>query len=63
LNFTFGTTDLVGLWRLVQAVVYQDRTIAAAMQMASIATCEGEHGWDDYLLLFHVDPAVRRDPL
>lgn len=28
---------------------------------AVIAYCQGEHGWDDYLLLDHFDPTVQLD--
>ena len=63
LNFTFGTEDLRALWERVQEALYRDRNLAGPMGVASIATCEGEHGWDDYLLLHHFDPGVKRDVL
>jgi hypothetical protein len=28
-----------------------------------IATCEGDHGWDDYLLLLHFDRRLKLDAL
>ena len=46
-NFTFGTVDLA----------------ARSMAAASMAKCEGPHGWDDYLLLHHFDPMVKRNAL
>jgi hypothetical protein len=32
------------------------------MRRSSMAMCEGAHGWGDYLLLHHFDPAVPIDP-
>ena len=26
-----------------------------------MAVCEGQHGWDDYLLLHHYDAELKRD--
>ena len=62
-NFTFGTEDLPALWREVQARLYADPQLGAWMSAASMAMCEGPNGWDDYLLLYHFDPAVERDAL
>ena len=63
LNFTFGTNDLRALWNLIQQEVYRDPLLASSMAAASMAVCEGEHGWDDYLLLYHFDSAVKTDVL
>jgi hypothetical protein len=63
LNFTFGTDDLEGLWRYIWEALFRDQQFRGPMEVASIVTCEGEHGWDDYLLLYHFDPAVKRDAL
>ncbi|HXF59546.1 MAG TPA: hypothetical protein VN539_06955 [Candidatus Saccharimonadales bacterium] len=62
-NFTLGTRDLKALWATIRAEVYGDPTLGELVSRSSIATCEGSHGWDDYLLLHHFDPKVRRDQL
>ena len=62
-NFTFGTDDLPALWREIQLRLYSDPQLAQAMAEASMAMCEGSHGWDDYLLLYHFDSSVKRDAL
>jgi hypothetical protein len=62
-NFTFATEDLATLWREVQSRLYSDPLLGNSMGAASMAMCEGAHGWDDYLLLYHFDPAVVRDTL
>ena len=62
-NFTFGTEDLEGLWTEIQSAVYRNPALAEPMAKSSIVVCEGENGWNDYLLLFHFDPDVPRDEL
>lgn len=60
LNFTFGTHDVRELWREIQERIYADAELGPVMASTSMAMCEGSHGWDDYLLLYHFDPAVPR---
>jgi hypothetical protein len=62
-NFTFGTRDLKALWAFLSAQMFADPTFGELLARSSIATCEGAHGWDDYLLLHHFDPEERRDAL
>lgn len=52
LNFDIKTADLPELWRLVRAQVH----LIPGLAQAAIVVCEGEFGWDDYLLLHHFDP-------
>lgn len=35
--------------------------VGLAARSSCIVTCEGEHGWADYLLLHHDDPTVTPD--
>jgi hypothetical protein len=62
-NFTFGTEDLPALWREIRSRLYSDAQIGPWMMSASMVMCEGTVGWDDYLLLYHFDPTVKRDEL
>ena len=55
-NFTFGTEDLKGLWALIKSTAYGNPELAEPLARSSIVVCTGEHGWDDYHLLFHFDP-------
>jgi hypothetical protein len=55
-NFTFGTEDLKGLWAVIQSTIYGNPALAEPLAQSSIVVCTGEHGWDDYHLLFHFDP-------
>jgi hypothetical protein len=63
LNFTFETDDVATLWKDIQTHAYRHPQLGAALTSASLAVCEGEQGWDDYLLLHHYDPGVKRDAL
>lgn len=60
-NFTFGTTSAAKLWQRIQQSIYHNVEFGAYMQASSMAMCSSEHGWDDYLLLFHYDPSVTLD--
>lgn len=53
-NAHFETPDLAGLWRRLRA-----RLAATGLLAGTIVTCQGEDGWDDYLLLHHHDRGVR----
>ena len=58
LNFTFGTDHAPRLWAMIQKLVYEDARLRAHLLAASMAMCSSEHGWDDYVILYHYDPAV-----
>ena len=55
LNLIFETTDLPALWEMLRSRLFQDKIFGTLMNKASIVTCEGSRGWDDYLLLHHFD--------
>lgn len=61
-NYTFGTHRARDLWELVRTNIYNSRELGLHMKRASMAMCSSEADWDDYLLLYHFDPAVRVDP-
>jgi len=63
LNFLIGTNDLACCWALLQRTLYQESTLGGPLTKCSIAVCEGMHGWDDYLLLHHLDPSEPLDTL
>jgi hypothetical protein len=59
-DLAFRTHDLAALWQVLQPALYDDPLHGAALADATIVICEGEQGWDDYLLLHHFD---REQPL
>jgi hypothetical protein len=58
-NLDFKVSDLTGLW----AAVREQLRAIPEVAVAAIVVCEGEHGWDDYLLLHHFDPSEPLDQL
>jgi hypothetical protein len=42
---------------------YRSSEFGGALAESSMAMCEGQRGWEDYLLLHHYDPAVQLDRL
>lgn len=55
-NLIFDTDRPADLWLCLRGRLYRCPALGRAMQMSSMAMCEGEHGWRDYLLLYHYDP-------
>ncbi|MCC7251295.1 hypothetical protein [Hyphomicrobium sp.] len=62
-NLIFDTDRPADLWRLIRERLYESDGLARPMQMSSLSMCEGEHGWRDYLLLYHYDPRERLNRL
>lgn len=57
-NLMFETRRPGKLWSVLQSRLYQSGEFGGALKQCSMAMCQGAHGWDDYLLLHHYDPAV-----
>lgn len=62
-HFEFRTRDLSRLWGVLQGQVFWDQAIGPLLARSAIATCEGNEGWDDYLLLHHYDRSRALDEL
>src|SRR5215468_9033752 len=60
-NFTFGTERAGALWREIRRRLFDDPVLGDDMRKVSIAACSSDTGWNDYLLLFHFDPAASVD--
>ena len=58
-NITFEAADPTELWAAVQEHLRADAGLAGA----AIVVCQGERGWDDYLLLHHFDPIEPLDQM
>ena len=59
ININFDTNDIVSLWDAISELVTSD----PLWESATIACCEGDNGWDDYLLLYHFDETEQLDTL
>ena len=55
-NLMFESANIQSLWQRIQVAIYGNDEVKKGMREASMALCEGEDGWNDYLLLFHFDP-------
>lgn len=62
-NYRFQTRNRAMLWKLIQRRVYGDDYWGPKLTQACIATCTGEDGWNDYLLLSHFDAAEKLDKI
>jgi hypothetical protein len=62
-NFTFSVSDAITFWSQVRREVLGNREIGPAIAASSIIVCEGEQGWDDYLLLHHFDSRLELDAI
>jgi hypothetical protein len=60
-NVTFVVGSPEEAMSKVRAVL-DSPEVGRAARSACIVTCQGERGWDDYLLLHHYDRTVRLDP-
>lgn len=63
INLMFETRSVPRLWELLKEKLYGDPIHGPGLRGASMAMCQGAHGWDDYLQLYHFDPAVILDKL
>ncbi len=54
-DLAFDAPDLKALWTVLKPVLYDGPNHGDLVADASIAVCQGDAGWDDYLLLHHFD--------
>jgi hypothetical protein len=57
INIDFQPVNVSVLWPEIRAQLNRDSLLAPA----TIVACTGQYGWDDYLLLYHFDPAIPLD--
>jgi hypothetical protein len=55
IDIAYQTSDLAGLWSLIRKQVLDDPVVGPRLARCMIAVCQGDAGWDDYLLLHHFD--------
>ena len=61
INVNFVTDDLSALWKAIESTLISSST--RPVSDGIIIVCEGDHGWDDYLLLYHFDKNEAIDKL
>jgi hypothetical protein len=62
-SVTYTVRDLADFWAHLQAEMSRNPIVSAALLCGGIITCEGDHSWDDYLLLHHFDLTEPLDTL
>lgn len=60
-NLCFDTPALAEAWPMIYSRLFEDPGFGAYLKKASIVTCEGQRGWNDYLLLYHFDQTLILD--
>lgn len=54
-NLNYFTEQLPVLWSDLKKHLYEDPNLGPWLKKASLVVCEGDDGWDNYLLLHHYD--------
>ena len=60
-NIVMASEDPILSWQRLRPALLESPEFGAALKAASLWLCTGEEGWDDYLLLYHYDPAMEVD--
>jgi hypothetical protein len=63
ININFVTDELQILWRYIQNNYYSNSEYSKSLSVTSIVVCEGNDGWNDYLLLQHFNEKEKIDLL
>jgi hypothetical protein len=63
ISVNFRAPDLARLWRAIQEKLGLGEDEQPPIARALIVVCEGQFGWDDYLLLHHYDEFETPDGL
>lgn len=57
ISLYFDAHSLSEAWPIIRSQLYGDARFGALLKGSSIAVCEGNDPWNDYLLLHHFDPS------
>ncbi len=63
INLNFFTENLRLLWDELKTGFKKDKELGKWIDKVAIIVCEGNSGWDDYLLLLHYDKSEAIDTL
>lgn len=62
-NLNFFSEQMPAVWQKLQSGLLNDGSLGSWVRKVAVIVCEGEQGWDDYLLLSHPDPDEKLDSL
>ncbi len=55
INVNFLTRNRKKAWADIKKAAFDNKKVGAALKGCAIVICEGQHSWEDYLLLHHFD--------
>jgi hypothetical protein len=58
LNIIFATERPRLSWRNLKATLLESSEFGNDLSASCMCVCTGENGWEDYLMLYHFDPAT-----
>src|SRR2546423_15490080 len=61
LNYLFTCRSPRRIWKVLRSRALAHRRLGPGLRRATIVTCQGSRGWDNYLLLHHFDPRLSLD--
>jgi len=63
INVNFECVDLLNLWASIKESFLTKNPLSPMLKKGAIIICQGENGWEDYLLLYHYDASIQLDEL
>ena len=61
INVEFECSDVVRLWNAIKEQLFTRNPMGSIFKNGAVVVCQGDSGWDDYLLLHHYDSSVQLD--
>ncbi len=62
-SINYTTDDVKSLWNQIRSHFFEQKDFGYILANASIVVCEGDNGWNDYLLLHHYDEKEKVDTI
>lgn len=61
INIELQSEDIQRLWEIIQTELSDKNNDFSIISKGVVVVCEGDKGWDDYLLLYHYDVSEKLD--
>ncbi len=63
INIFLSSLSLSKLWATLKEYIFSSGQLDSQIASALIVICEGDDGWNDYLLLYHFDKSEQTDDI